>query len=139
MAMAQRPARGADEASEQAPAPPLAQSVRGLLGSGLELVQVRLSLLGVEVQEEVARLGRLWLLATVCCVLLAVGLVFVAILITVALWDSHRLLALAAFSAVFLTAGAVAWAMLYQVQQQGSGLFKACLAELRADIERLRP
>lgn len=139
MAMAQRPARGADEASEQAPAPPLAQSVRGLLGSGLELVQVRLSLLGVEVQEEVARLGRLWLLATVCCVLLAVGLVFVAILITVALWDSHRLLALAAFSAVFLTAGAVAWAMLYQVQQQGSGLFKASLAELRADIERLRP
>ena len=139
MAMAQRPARGADEASEQAPAPPLAQSVRGLLGSGLELVQVRLSLLGVEVQEEVARLGRLWLLATLCCVLLAVGLVFVAILITVALWDSHRLLALAAFSAVFLTAGAVAWAMLYQVQQQGSGLFKASLAELRADIERLRP
>jgi uncharacterized membrane protein YqjE len=139
MAMAQRPARGADEASEQAPAPPLAQSVRGLLGSGLELVQVRLSLLGVEVQEEVARLGRLWLLATLCCVLLAVGLVFVAILITVALWDSHRLLALAAFSAVFLTAGAVAWAMLHQVQQQGSGLFKASLAELRADIERLRP
>ncbi|MDO9160255.1 MAG: phage holin family protein [Burkholderiaceae bacterium] len=139
MAMAQRPARGADEASEQAPAPPLAQSVRGLLGSGLELVQVRLSLLGVEVQEEVARLGRLWLLATVCCVLLAVGLVFVAILITVALWDSHRLLALAAFSAVFLTAGAVAWAMLHQGLQQGSGLFKASLAELRADIERLRP
>ena len=112
---------------------------RSLLGSGLELVQVRLSLLGVEVQEEVARLGRLWLLATVCCVLLAVGLVFVAILITVALWDSHRLLALAAFSAVFLTAGAVAWAMLHQGLQQGSGLFKASLAELRADIERLRP
>lgn len=139
MVMAQRPATGADESSAQAPATPLAHSVRGLLGSGLELVQVRLTLLGVELQEEASRLGRLWLLATLCCVLVAVGLVFVSILITVALWDSHRLLALAAFSGVFLTLGAVAGAMARLAMQQGSGLFSASLAELRADIDRLRP
>jgi uncharacterized membrane protein YqjE len=137
--MAERPVSGPKAVPGEAPAPPLAHSLRGMLGSGLDLVQVRLSLLGVEVQEEVARLGRLWLLATLCCVLVSVGLVFVSILVTVALWDSHRLLALTAFSVVFLTLGAVAWWMTRQAMAQGSGLFKASLAELQADSDRLRP
>lgn len=135
--MAQRPVPDTPEQAGGGAPPPLARSLQGLLRSGLELVHVRLSLLGVEVQEEVARLGRLWLLATLTCVLLTVGAVFLSILVTVALWDSHRLLALTAFAVVFLSLGAVALWMTKRLLQQGSTLFQASLAELRADQDRL--
>ena len=119
--------------------PPLTHSLRGLLHSGVGLAQVRLELLSVEVREEAARLGRLWLLATVACVLVCLGLVFLSMLITVALWDSHRLLALTGFAVLFLTLGGVALWLTRQAAQQGSRLFEASLAELKADRERLRP
>lgn len=138
--MASRPAPSRPAAPPSpAPEPPLAHSLRGLLRSGLGLAQVRLELLSVEVREEVARLGRLWLWATVACVLLSVGLVYVSMLVTVALWDTHRLLVLAVFSVLFLTLGGVALWLTRQALKQGSGLFEASLAELKADRQRLQP
>lgn len=134
--MASRPAPGAATRT-QAEGQPLAYSLRGLLRSGLGLAQVRLELLSVEVREEVARLGRLWLLATLACGLVSVGLVYVSMLLTVAFWDSHRLLVLAVFAVLFLTLGGVALWLTRQALQQGSRLFEASLAELRADRDRL--
>ena len=83
----------------------LAVSLRGLAGSLIEFISIRLELVGVEAREEVLRLGELLLYGAIAVVLLSLGLTFLAVLLTVLLWDSHRLLALAVFATVFLTLG----------------------------------
>jgi uncharacterized membrane protein YqjE len=104
----------------------------------LTLLQVRLELLSVEAQEEVVRVVGLLLWGLVAALLLAMGLGFLAIFITVALWDTQRLLALAVFTPLFLTLGGIATWMAWQRARRGSTLFASSLAELRQDREQLR-
>jgi uncharacterized membrane protein YqjE len=116
----------------------LAASLKGLAGTVLSLLQVRLELLSVEAQEEVVRVVGLLLYGAVAVILLALGLGFVAILITVALWETQRLLALVVFSTLFLALGGVAAWLAYQRARRGSALFAASLAELQQYREQLR-
>lgn len=114
-------------------------SVKGLAATVLELLQVRLELLSVEAQEEVLRIGALLVYGALAVTMLGLGLCFLAMLITVALWDSHRLLPLALFAGLFLAFGGVA---AYQARQRvlsGSRLFATSIGELRRDREELRP
>lgn len=124
-----------------APAPPerLAVSLRGFSASLVEFLSVRLELVSVEAREEVLRLGELLLFGAIAVILLGLGLTFLAILLTVLLWDNHRLLALAVFAAVFLTLGAVAAFAARARLARGSRLFEASLAELDRDRQSLRP
>lgn len=123
-----------------APEPPerLAVSLRGFAASLIEFLAVRLELVSVEARDEALRLGELLLYGAVAIVLLSLGLTFLAVLLTVLLWDTHRLLALAVFSAIFLTLGAVAFVAARARLNQGSRLLGASLAELERDKERLR-
>jgi uncharacterized membrane protein YqjE len=116
----------------------LAVSLRGLAGSLIEFISIRLELVGVEAREEVLRLGELLLYGAIAVVLLSLGLTFLAVLLTVLLWDSHRLLALAVFATVFLTLGALAFVAARVRLAQGSRLWGASLDELSRDKERLR-
>lgn len=117
----------------------LSASVRGLAATLIELAQVRLELLSVEAQEEVLRVAGLLAYGAIALVCLALGLGFLAILITVALWDTHRLLALAVFAALFLLAGLLAAWRARERVQRGSRLFSASIDELRQDREALEP
>jgi len=123
-----------------APEPPerLAVSLRGFAASLIEFLAVRLELFSVEARDEALRLGELLLYGAIALVLLSLGLTFLAVLLTVLLWDTHRLLALAVFSAIFLTLGAVAFVAARARLNQGSRLLGASLAELERDKERLR-
>ena len=109
----------------------------GELRERLALLGVRLALLGVEAREHALDVAE-GLAATVAAALLLVlGSGFLAVLLTVLLWESHRLLALALFSAVFLTLGVVAllWA---RRRLLGIRWFAASMSELDRDVERLR-
>ena len=117
----------------------LAASLQGLAGTVLTLLQVRLELLSVEAQEEVVRVVGLLLYGTLAVVLLALGLGFLAILLTVAWWETQRLLALAVFATLFLVLGGVAAWLAHLRARRGSALFVSSLAELRQDREQLRP
>ena len=123
----------------QTPPPPLAGSLKGMVSGALGLAHVRLELFTVEAREEVSRLGGLLVLGAFACAFLSLGMGFLAIFITVALWDSHRLLDLMAFTVLFLTLGGVAAYLAKQRMAQGSRLFAASLAELQVDRERLKP
>lgn len=114
-------------------------SLRGLAASGVGLAQNRLRLLGVEWQEEQQRLLGLVLYGLAGVIALAAGVVFLAIAITVALWDSNRLLALGVFSALFLGGGTVCVLVAAGLARRGSRLFEASLAELRRDADELNP
>lgn len=116
----------------------LAASLQGLAGTALTLLQVRLELLSVEAQEEVVRIAGLLLFGAAAVVLLALGLGFLAILLTVAWWETQRLLALAVFATLFLVLGGVAGWLAYLRARRGSALFASSLAELRQDREQLR-
>lgn len=116
----------------------LAGALRARLDLLLESAQSRLDLIALELQEEKLRLARLVLLTVLASVFLAGGIVFALILITVALWDSHRLLALALGTVVLLGAAVTAASGAARTWRDGRGLFSASLAELRRDREALR-
>lgn len=112
-------------------------STKGLLGSGITLLQNRLELLGVELAEERVRLLSLLAYGAAAFVCIAAGLIFLAIFLTVLLWESNRLLALGIFSALFLGAGIASLTLAMNLARSGSKLFSASLAELRKDSESL--
>jgi uncharacterized membrane protein YqjE len=112
-------------------------STRGLLGSGVTLLHNRLELLGVELAEERVRLLSLLAYGGAAFLCLAAGLIFLAIFLTVLLWDSNRLLALGVFSALFIGAGIASLILARSLARSGSKLFAASLTELRSDRDAL--
>jgi len=116
----------------------LAHSMRRLAGTVVAILQTRLELLGTELEEEKLRLGSVLVYAGAAFFLLGFGIVLLALFLTVLLWDSNRLLALGAFTAVFLVGGAAAAALAARRARAGSKLFAASLAELARDRESLR-
>lgn len=108
-------------------------SARGLAATGVALATNRLSLLGVELSEEGSRLLSVLLYGGIALLSLAAGIVFLAIFVTVALWDNNRLLALGMFATLFIGAGLVSLFVARGLVRSGSQLFSASLAELRRD------
>lgn len=118
--------------------PRLYASVKGLLGTALTLLQTRVQLFATELEEERQRLLSLMLWGAVATVALGAGLVFVAIFLTVLFWDTHRLLVLGIFSALFLGGGVFAAYLAWKLGTSPSGLFAASLTELGRDRAALR-
>ncbi|MCP5296369.1 MAG: phage holin family protein [Zoogloeaceae bacterium] len=85
------------------------------------------------------RLGTFLGYAATAFFFLGFGAVFLALLITVLLWDSHRLLALGIFAALYLVIGCIAALAAARISRQGSRLFSASIAELEQDRDMIRP
>lgn len=116
----------------------LFQSLKTLSTSLVGIVHTRLALLSTDIAEErehlITRL-QLILAAGFC---LGMGVLLLALLIVVAFWDTHRLLALGGLTGFFLTAGAgVAWLAMHKARTRPR-LFEASLAELSKDRQHLR-
>lgn len=119
------------------PGSSLFASLRGFAATCVALLRTRLELLKVEAQEEVGRIASLLLWGIAAVLLGVAGLVFLAVFVTVLLWDSHRLLALGIFAALFIAATLVAVNIALKLARRGSQLFSASLAELRRDADAL--
>lgn len=130
---------GQDPRGNEASRAGLFASLKGLIGTTVALLQNRLQLLGVELAEERLRLLSLATYGAIAFVCLSAGLVFLAIFLTVLFWDSHRLLVLGIFSALFLAAGGITLTVAMRYAKAGSNLFAASLAELRKDRDALTP
>ncbi len=117
----------------------LLASLRGLATTAVDLLRTRLELFKLEAHEEAGRLTGLLVWGVAAVLLAVVGATFSAVFLTVLLWDSQRLLALGIFSALFLSAAGLAIFMALRLVRQGSQLFAGSLAELRQDVEALRP
>ena len=123
-----------------APAPgSLGSRLRGTIAGALGILQTRLELLATEFQEEKLRLGSLLGYAAAAFFFLGFGAVMLALFLTVLVWDSHRLLALGVFAALFLAIGLSAALVALRIARQGSRLFAASIAELAQDREMLKP
>ncbi|CAG4884627.1 Putative membrane protein YqjE [Georgfuchsia toluolica] len=116
----------------------LLDSTRTLLDTALGLLQTRVELLVTEIEEEKTRLLSTLVFGATAFVLLGFGLIFLAITVTVLLWDDHRLLALVLLSAAFLGGGGIALFLTIRTVRQRERLFAASLAELKKDRAALR-
>lgn len=120
-----------------APSGGLFDSLRTLSVSLVGIVHTRLELLSVDVAEEREHLTSMLVLGLVALFCFGVGIVLLSILIVVALWESHRLLALGGMAGFFLAAGGgVVWFALHKIRTKPR-LFEASLAELSKDRQHL--
>ena len=108
-------------------------ALRQLLSTTLALAQVRLALLGSEIEQEKLRLVDALLWLGLALIFLGVGLVLLCGLVIIWLWESHRLLSLGVLAALFLVSGVgLCFASRQRLQSPG-GLFSASLSELARD------
>lgn len=124
--------------SESAQRTGMFSALRNATRSTLTLLQTRLALLGVELQEEGHRLLGLLLWGGLAILTLVAGMIFLVVLLTVALWDSHRLLVLGIGTGFFLILGTGALLVFVRLLRRPSALFSASLAELSQDRAALR-
>lgn len=115
----------------------LFESLKTLSASLVGIVQTRLELLSTDVAEEREHLISLLMMGLVALFCLGVGMVLLAILIVVAFWESHRMMALGGLTGLFLVAGAgVVWLAMHKARTRPR-LFTASLAELSKDRQHL--
>ncbi len=116
----------------------LLASLRALLASILEIAQLRLDLLGTELELEKRRLFDALLLGALALLLLSLGVLALCGFALVLLWDRYRLGLVAVTSLVFLGLGCVALLLARRRLFNGAGLFAASAAELQRDQADLR-
>lgn len=115
----------------------LFESLKTLSGSLISIVHTRLELLSTDIAEDREHLITLLVLVLVALFCLGVGVVLLAMLIVVAFWESHRLVALGGLTGFFLAASAgVAWLAIHKIRTKPR-LFEASLAELSKDQQHL--
>ena len=122
-------------------APPagLFDSLRRLLGTTVELAQLRLELLSSDLQLEKLRLIGGTLRALVGLLLLGVGLLLAVGFVLLLVGEPHRLLAVGVLALLFVAGGL---GLLYAAQRHlssGEPLLAATTAELARDRDALEP
>jgi uncharacterized membrane protein YqjE len=115
----------------------LLESLSTLAATLVAIVHTRLDLLSADVEEGRAHVLSLLVLALAALFFIGVGVVLAAILLVVAFWDSHRLLALGSLAGFFLAAGVGAWAYALHKARTKPRLFAASLSELVKDRQQL--
>jgi uncharacterized membrane protein YqjE len=115
----------------------LLESLSTLAATLVAIAHTRLDLLSADVEEDRAHVLSLLVLALAALFFIGVGVVLAAILLVVAFWDSHRLLALGALAGFFLAAGVGAWAYALHKARTKPRLFAASLSELVKDRQQL--
>ncbi|MDQ7990836.1 MAG: phage holin family protein [Candidatus Dactylopiibacterium sp.] len=108
------------------------------LGEGvLGIVQTRLSLLAVEVEEEGIRLGAVLFNLILAAFFIAFGFFALAIFLTLLLWESHRVLVIGLSMLFFF--GMALWSGMNALRRlrEGKRLFTDSVAELQRDRDAL--
>jgi len=111
--------------------------IRRMFASLVRMLRVRLELAGLELQDEIDHVVRALAMAVGGALLLCAGVVFGAIAVIVALWETHRVLAIGGFAALFAGAGAVLLWLLVRASRDRPPMFAETLAQFEQDRLRL--
>jgi len=120
------------------PASGLFASLRRLLGTALELAQVRLELLSSEVELEKRRLFDSLLRAAIGLSLLGVGLVLLCGFLILLVSENYRLAALGVMALLILIAALLLLGSARQRLRSPKGVFSASVTELERDRSGLQ-
>lgn len=116
----------------------IVESVGRIGATLIAMVQTRLELAAVEVQEELQRFLGYFVLALVSLILFGVALLLVVLLVVVVFWDSYRLEAIGGLAALFGVAGAVIALRVKRSFDTRPRLLGATVAELNKDVNFVR-
>lgn len=113
-------------------------SLRRLLSTAFEIAQVRLELLGTEVELEKRRLfdGVLW--GAVAVLTFGVGLVLLCGFVILLFWEGYRLAAVGVLALLLLAGSALSMRVARERLRNPAGMFDASLAELKRDRAELK-
>jgi len=120
------------------PANGLFASLRRLLGTALEMAQVRLELLSTEVELEKRRLFDSLLRAAIGLSLLGVGLVLLCGFLILLVSENYRLAALGVMALLILIAAVLLLGSARQRLRSPKGVFSASVSELERDRSGLQ-
>lgn len=110
---------------------------RRILAALLGSLKVRIELAGLELQDEIDHVVRSIAMAIGGALLVCIGLALVAATVIVALWDSHRVLALAVFAILFCAGGALTLWRLARSAHERPPMFAETAAQFELDLRRL--
>lgn len=111
----------------------LFRSIAHLLASAIAIAQTRVELLSTELQQEIHRVAEIMVWTAVALLAAGIGLFMLALVIIFVFWDTHRVLASVAVTAVFFLIAAVA-ALVMRAKVRGKPrLLEATLTELAKD------
>ena len=113
-------------------------SLRSMLADALALGQVRLELLGNELEREKQRLLEVLAQGALALMLLGLGLALSCGFILLLFWDSYRLAALGLMALSALAVGAWLLRSAGRRLHRPDGMLQDSLSELRQDLEQLR-
>lgn len=117
----------------------LFDQLQGSLGSVLELLRVRLALLGTEFELEKERIGLGLFWGAIAVVSLTVAAVLFCGFVILLLWEGYRLAAVGVLAVLFFSIGLVLLLVAYRRLRSESNLFSVSLAELHRDRATLNP
>ena len=108
-------------------------SLKQLLGTVLEIAQVRLELLGTEVELEKRRIfdGLMWAAMALLC--MGIGLVLLCGFVILLLWDGYRIAAVGVLALLFVGLGTFLARDAMKRIQNSQTMFSASLNELKQD------
>lgn len=121
--------------ADDAPTPSIKKMGSALAG----LVQGHLELIGIEIQEERARVFKLFLLASISLILGLLILVGLSAAIVIAFWDSNPIAAILVLCAIYAVVLAVCISRAVHIVKESVSPFQATVEELARNRERLLP
>ena len=125
--------------SAPAPSSGLFASLRQLLRTALEIGQVRLELLGNELEQEKLRIFDGVTLAAIGVMLLGVGTVLLCGFVVMLFAEGYRLAALGVLTLAFVAGGLLLMRAGGQKLRSPGGMFEATLGELNRDRDEPAP
>jgi uncharacterized membrane protein YqjE len=115
----------------------LFDSLRTLIATLVAMAHTRVALFGNELEDELHRVVELILGAMVVLALGGFALLFTALIVVAAYWDTHRVTAVASVAAVFALLTLVAFVTVRARTQRRTRLLAATIGELEQDLRRL--
>lgn len=116
----------------------ITETVGRIGGTLIAMVQTRVALAAVEIEEESQRLLGYFVLALLSLILFGIAMVLVALTIIMVFWDNYRLEAAIGLAIAFGIAGTVVAIKLRLGFDSRPRMLAATLAELNKDINFVR-
>ncbi|HSX72121.1 MAG TPA: phage holin family protein [Pseudomonas sp.] len=128
-----------DDDLQQPAAEPPKPSLKKLGGAFVGLLQGHLELLGIEFQEEKSRSFRLFVFSGLSLIFGLLVLLGLSTVVLIAFWDTYRLPAAIGLCVVYALALLACVMKAMRLARDGESPFRATMAELARNKERLLP
>jgi uncharacterized membrane protein YqjE len=122
-----------EEPTPAGPVSGLFRSIAHLLANAIAIAHTRVELLSTELQQEVHRAAEIMVWTAVALLAAGIGLFLLALVVIFVFWDTHRLLASIAVTAVFFLIAGVAGLVMRAKVRAKPRLLDATLTELAKD------